>query len=63
MQAQEYQFNNINDERGDIQSLEYLVTPTIFIIKDGKVESITTGIITPLLYVSQTLVKSVGKIQ
>ncbi|WP_333003687.1 redoxin domain-containing protein [Vibrio coralliilyticus] len=48
MQAQEYQFSNINDERGEIfNHWNISVTPTVFIIKDGKVESITTGIITP----------------
>lgn len=48
MHAQEYQFSNINDERGEIfNRWNISVTPTVFIIKDGKVESITTGIITP----------------
>nr|WP_284676645.1 protein disulfide oxidoreductase [Vibrio sinus] len=48
MQAHEYQFDNINDERGEIfHRWSISVTPTIFIIKDGKVASATSGITTP----------------
>ncbi|USD34405.1 MULTISPECIES: protein disulfide oxidoreductase [Vibrio] len=48
MQAKDYQFSNINDQKGEIfNRWNISVTPSIFIVKEGKVESITTGITTP----------------
>lgn len=49
MKAKEYEFHNINDVRGDI-SKEWgiAVTPTIAIIKDGEIKSVTSGITTPI---------------
>lgn len=43
-----YQFTNVNDQNSHLfQQWGISVTPTIFIVKDGKIESITTGITTP----------------
>jgi protein-disulfide isomerase-like protein with CxxC motif len=48
MQHKGYSFNNIDDPKGQLLTRWGVsVTPTIFIIKDGHVESITTGITTP----------------
>lgn len=47
-QAHGYQFNNINDQNSSLfRQWAISVTPTIFIVKDGKIESVTTGITTP----------------
>ncbi|GAM54143.1 suppressor for copper-sensitivity scsD [Vibrio ishigakensis] len=49
LEAHEYQFQNINDTSGAIsRDWGISVTPTIAIIKDGKVETITTGVTTPV---------------
>lgn len=47
--AHDYQFQNINDASGVI-SREWgtSVTPTIAIIKDGQIQTITTGVTTPV---------------
>lgn len=43
-----YQFTNVNDENSQLfKQWGISVTPSIFIVRDGKVESITTGITTP----------------
>jgi len=43
-----YQFTNVNDESSLLfRQWGISVTPTIFIVRDGKIESITTGITTP----------------
>jgi thiol-disulfide isomerase/thioredoxin len=48
MQHKGYNFTNIDDPKGQLLTRWGVsVTPTIFIIKDGHVESITTGITTP----------------
>jgi len=47
-QAHDYQFTNINDEQSQLfRQWGISVTPTIFIVKDGQIESVTTGITTP----------------
>lgn len=44
-----YQFDTINDNQGNYsQSWGIRVTPSIVIIKDGKIRGITTGITTPI---------------
>lgn len=49
MHSKGYQFNNINDPSGQImQAWEIGVTPTIYILKDGEIESVTTGVSTPI---------------
>ncbi len=49
MQAKGYQFNNINDPKSSImQEWSISVTPTIYVLKDGEVSSITTGVTTPI---------------
>ncbi|GAM60984.1 membrane protein [Vibrio ishigakensis] len=49
LEAHDYQFQNINDTSGTIsRDWGISVTPTIAIIKDGKVETITTGVTTPV---------------
>jgi thiol-disulfide isomerase/thioredoxin len=49
MQAKDYQFDNINDPKSSImQEWSISVTPTIYVLKDGKVSSITTGVTTPI---------------
>lgn len=46
--AHDYEFNNLNDSRGHLaKEWGVSVTPTIAFIKDGKIESVTTGITTP----------------
>ncbi|KHA59520.1 redoxin [Vibrio variabilis] len=48
MAHREYQFNNLNDPKSDIfRSWGISVTPTIAIVKNGQVVSMTTGITTP----------------
>lgn len=48
MRSQNYQFNNINDPRNQImQEWKIGVTPTIYILKNGEITSITTGVSTP----------------
>ncbi|NOH78287.1 protein disulfide oxidoreductase [Vibrio sp. RE86] len=47
-QSHDYQFTNVNDENSQLfREWGISVTPTIFIVKDGKIESVTTGITTP----------------
>lgn len=47
-QAHDYQFTHINDPSSTLfRQWGISVTPTIFIVKDGKIESVTTGITTP----------------
>lgn len=49
MHSKGYQFNNINDPSGQImQAWEIGVTPTIYILKDGEIASVTTGVSTPI---------------
>ncbi|ELA7134751.1 protein disulfide oxidoreductase [Vibrio parahaemolyticus] len=49
MQAKEYRFENINDPSSDImREWKISVTPTIYILRNGEVTSITTGITTPI---------------
>ena len=49
MTAKDYTFNNINDLRGEIsKQWGIAVTPTIAIIKDGEIKSVTSGITTPV---------------
>lgn len=46
--AKGYQFPNINDENSSLfRQWGITVTPTIFIVKDGTIQSVTTGITTP----------------
>ncbi len=48
MKAHNYHFTNLNDSTGRLtKDWGISVTPTIAIIKDGKMESVTTGITTP----------------
>lgn len=48
MAAKEYDFMNINDLRGEIsRQWGIAVTPTIVIIRDGEIKSVTSGITTP----------------
>jgi thiol-disulfide isomerase/thioredoxin len=43
-----YQFTNINDEDSSLfRQWGITVTPTILIVKDGSIQSVTTGITTP----------------
>ncbi len=43
-----YNFPAINDEKGTIsQAWGIMATPTVVIVKDGQVKSVTTGISTP----------------
>ena len=47
--AHEYTFETINDAQGGLaKDWGIRVTPSIVIIKDGKIRSITTGITTPI---------------
>ncbi|MDV6251779.1 protein disulfide oxidoreductase [Vibrio sp. EA2] len=49
MRSKGYQFDNINDPKSQImKAWQVGVTPTIYIIKDGEIASITTGISTPV---------------
>lgn len=49
MQAKDYNFPVLNDVNGHIgRDWTISVTPTIAIIKDGEIKSITTGVTTPL---------------
>ncbi|AXY01417.1 protein disulfide oxidoreductase [Vibrio alfacsensis] len=49
MQVKDYQFNNINDPNSQIMRDWHIsVTPTIYVIKEGEVSSITTGVTTPI---------------
>ncbi|GAK21046.1 membrane protein, suppressor for copper-sensitivity ScsD [Vibrio sp. JCM 19052] len=49
MTAKDYTFNNINDLRGEIsKQWGIAVTPTIAIIKDGEIKSVTSSITTPV---------------
>ncbi len=49
MRAKDYRFNNINDPKSKImQDWKISVTPTIYILKDGELESVTTGVSTPI---------------
>ncbi|MGF1695234.1 protein disulfide oxidoreductase [Vibrio lamellibrachiae] len=48
LEAHGYDFSNINDNRNSIfREWGVTVTPTIVIIRNGEVKSITTGITTP----------------
>tara|TARA_Y100001956_G_C4129066_1_gene192341 strand:- start:4067 stop:4567 length:501 start_codon:yes stop_codon:yes gene_type:complete len=45
---QDYQFNNINDPQSErFSEWGISVTPTIAIVKDGQIASMTTGVTTP----------------
>ncbi|WP_022942505.1 protein disulfide oxidoreductase [Psychromonas hadalis] len=49
MNHKAYDFHVINDEKGSIsRQWGVTVTPSIFIVKDGEVSSITTGVTTPM---------------
>lgn len=49
MTHKEYDFSVINDETGRLsQQWGVTATPSIFIVKDGEVSSITTGATTPI---------------
>ncbi|MBR9789160.1 MAG: protein disulfide oxidoreductase [Vibrionaceae bacterium] len=49
MRSKDYKFDNINDPKSQImKAWKVGVTPTIYIIKDGEISSITTGISTPV---------------
>ncbi|MEZ9058930.1 thioredoxin domain-containing protein [Vibrio pelagius] len=49
LQAKDYSFDVLNDTSGQIgRDWAISVTPTIAIIKDGEIKSITTGVTTPL---------------
>lgn len=49
MQASDYQFDNVNDPNNQfMRAWGVQVTPTIFIVHQGKIENITTGITTPI---------------
>lgn len=49
IEAHEYKFSNINDSRGLFGSEWGIsVTPTIAIVKNGQIESVTTGMTTPV---------------
>ncbi|WP_434763752.1 protein disulfide oxidoreductase [Vibrio fortis] len=49
MKAKDYSFGVLNDTNGHIgRDWAISVTPTIAIIKDGEIKSITTGVTTPL---------------
>ncbi|CZF77073.1 protein disulfide oxidoreductase [Grimontia marina] len=48
LQHHDLKFATINDERGSLSGMWGVrATPTIVIVKDGKIASITTGITTP----------------
>ncbi|MCK6263405.1 protein disulfide oxidoreductase [Vibrio sp. ZSDE26] len=48
MAAHDYHFNNINDNRSEIfRQWGVSVTPTIVILHQGQIKSVTTGITTP----------------
>jgi len=49
LNAKQYNFNVVNDPRGEI-SREWgvSVTPTIFVISDGQISSVTTGFTSPI---------------
>lgn len=48
MKAHDYQFTNVNDERSQwFRRWGITVTPTLFIVRDGQIKSVTTGITTP----------------
>jgi thiol-disulfide isomerase/thioredoxin len=49
LNAKAYEFNVVNDPKGEI-SREWgvSVTPTIFVINDGKIDSVTTGFTSPM---------------
>lgn len=48
LQQKGYQFDNINDQTGGLfKQWGISLTPTIFVVKDGEVASVTTGITTP----------------
>ncbi|MGD8171980.1 protein disulfide oxidoreductase [Vibrio sp. TRT 21S02] len=47
--VKEYQFANINDRDGEhARNWQIGVTPTIFIVKNGEIKSVTTGVTTPI---------------
>ncbi|MGF1748676.1 MULTISPECIES: protein disulfide oxidoreductase [Vibrio] len=49
MASQDRDFANINDPKGELMnSWSISVTPTIVIINNGKIESMTTGVTTPM---------------
>lgn len=49
MAAKEYDFSNVNDESGQIAlSWGVSVTPTLYFLKDGQIEMVTTGATTPI---------------
>ena len=49
MMFKDYRFNNINDPKSKImQDWKVVVTPTIYVLRNGEITSITTGISTPM---------------
>ncbi|KOO09930.1 redoxin, partial [Vibrio xuii] len=49
LQSKDYQFENVNDPNNIfMRKWGVQVTPTIFIVNQGKIESITTGVTTPI---------------
>lgn len=49
MDAKAYSYNNINDTQGNIaRDWGISVTPTLIVINDGKVTSVTSGMTTPM---------------
>ncbi|MCG3864679.1 MULTISPECIES: protein disulfide oxidoreductase [unclassified Photobacterium] len=56
MNSKEYRFPVINDQNGHIsQQLGISVTPTILIVKNGKVFNSTTGVTTPIGLLARTV--------
>lgn len=49
LQSKDYQFENVNDPNNVLmRKWGVQVTPTIFIVNQGKIDSITTGVTTPI---------------
>ncbi|MGP8307669.1 protein disulfide oxidoreductase [Vibrio sp. YIC-376] len=49
MRYKDYRFENINDPKSHImQRWKVAVTPTIYVLKNGEIMSITTGVTTPI---------------
>lgn len=49
MNAKDYKFSNVNDESGRIAAAWGIsVTPSLYLLKDGQIEMVTTGATTPI---------------
>lgn len=49
MRSKDYRFDNINDPKSKImKEWKVVVTPTIYVLRNGEITSITTGISTPM---------------